>query len=179
MSLHAAILLSFWLCILSNVLPKANGKEEFLFTDYKSCMDIYCFFSGFMDLQNTIFVQRKHAVRCKRFVDDSSKTIRKILVHLCIDFCLPNIVKLFSFGILAPLKSILYNFFLFYLGILWQNIKKMKKNEKLILAVTSLVAAGSWGIYILEKLSIHKIPVECTFDGVAFCVLAIFVFLPQ
>lgn len=51
-----------------------------------------------------------------------------------------------------------------------------KTVEKIVFILSVLVAAGSWSICLLEKLSIHKIPVVCTFVGTSFCVLAVLAF---
>lgn len=99
-------------------------------------------------------------------------------VVLIASYVISSIVKFFSFGMVFPLKNILFYFFFFYLGVFMAKQKKTIKitMEKLVLIASILVAAGSWSACILEKISIHKIPVVCTFVGASFCVLAILVF---
>ena len=93
-------------------------------------------------------------------------------------YVISSIVKFFSFEISFPLKNILYYFFFFYLGVCMAKRKNAigKTVEKIVFILSVLVAAGSWSICLLEKLSIHKIPVVCTFVGTSFCVLAVLAF---
>lgn len=101
------------------------------------------------------------------------------IIVLLVSYIVSSIVKFFSFGISFPLKSILYYFF-FHLGAcMTKRTKPIEKTvtvERAILIISGLVAVGSWSICIIERLSIHKIPVAGIFVGLAFFALTVLVF---
>lgn len=100
-------------------------------------------------------------------------------VILGVSYVMSSIVKLFTFGIDFPLKSIFYYFFFFYLGVFMaKRVRKpvVIKHTKEVLLGFGMIAILSWSICIIWKTSVHKIPVFCTLVGMVFCILAMCLF---